>query len=80
MKGIKLSHGTIFVTDGLITVRVLKSGVVGLSPVTYHNLEWELGTEPPETWGYLTQGEIESLPEFEKINALFEKVRKTLKI
>ena len=80
MQGIKLSHGTIFITDGLITVRVKKSGEVGLSPVTYHNLEWDLKTEPPDTWDYLTQGEIESLPEFEKINALFEEVRKMLKI
>ena len=80
MNAIKLSHGAIFVTDGLITIRVTKSGEVGLSPITYNNLEWDLRTEPPDKWEYLTQGEIESLPEFEKITALFEKTRKILKI
>ncbi len=80
MRGIKLSHGTIFITDGLITVRVLKSGEVGVSPVSYNTLEWDLQSESPDSWEYLTQGEIESLPEFEKINEIFERTRKLLKI
>ena len=80
MNGIRLSHGVTFITDGLITIRVTKSGEVGLSPITYNNLEWDLRSEPPDKWEYLTQGEIESLPEYEKIVEIFNKTRKLLKI
>lgn len=79
MKGIKLSSGATFITDGFITVRVLKSGEVGVSHITYQTLEWDLRTEPPDTWGYLLEGEIIDLPEFEKINKVFEDVYKLLK-
>ncbi|MBE5743183.1 MAG: hypothetical protein E7358_00505 [Clostridiales bacterium] len=80
MKGIKLSHGTIFITDGLITVRVLASGQVGVSPVTYNTLEWELQSENPNGWDYLTAGEIESLEKYQEILLVFENTRKLLKI
>lgn len=80
MNGIRLSHGVTFITDGLITVRVLKNGECGISPVTYNTLEWELQSESPKKWEYVTQGEIESMPEYEKIVEIFNKTRKLLKI
>lgn len=80
MKGIRLSHGVIFVTDGLHTVRLLPSGECGASPVTYETLEWELRTEPPHTWDYIWEGEIQNLPNggYEKITAALEKIRSVL--
>ncbi|MBQ8447674.1 MAG: hypothetical protein IJX27_01930 [Clostridia bacterium] len=79
MKGIRLSHGVIFVTDGLHTVRLLPSGECGTSPVLYSVLEWELRTEPPHTWDYVYERELESLPGggYEKICAAFERIYKT---
>jgi hypothetical protein len=76
MKGIRLSHGAVFVTDGCYTVRLLKSGECGPSPITYNSLEWDLRTEPPHTWDYIFEYEIENLPDGggEKIRAAFEKI------
>ena len=80
MKGIRLSHGAIFVTDGLFTVRILPSGECGASPMTYGTLEWELASEPPHKWEYISETEIKNLPngEYEKIIAEFERTRKIL--
>ena len=80
MEGIKLNNGTIFITDGLITVRLLASGECGLSPVLYSVVEWDLRTESPDSWEYLTEGEIMNLPNgaTEKILAEFSKVRNIL--
>ena len=72
--GIKLAHGTIFVTDGVFTVRLLKNGECTLSPITYRTLEWDLRTENPENWEYMTESDIRTLPDgaYEKIKAIFE--------
>ena len=80
MKGIKLSHGVIFVTDGLHTVRLLKDGKCGVSPILYENLEWDLRTEPPSTYEYLTNGDIKDLPDggYEKIKKVFQEIYKVL--
>lgn len=80
MKGIRLSHGTVFATDGLTTARLLKSGECGVSPISYEVLEWDLRTEPPESWEYIFEAELRELPDggYEKIAAVFERVRKTL--
>ena len=75
LKGIRLSHGAVFVTDGLFTVRHLPSGECGPSPISYGVLEHDLATEPPDRWDYLTEGEILSLPEGEKILAAFRSLR-----
>ena len=82
MQGIRLSHGAVFVTDGVFTVRLLPSGKCGASPVTYHTLEWELRTEPPSTWEYISELEIRNLPDggFEKISAAFEDIHKLVDI
>ena len=76
MKGIRLSHGAVFVTDGVHTVRLLPSGECGVSPVLYGSLEWELRCEPPHTWDYISEWEIDDLPDGggEKIRAAFEKI------
>ena len=74
MEGIRLSHGGVFVTNGISTVRILKNGEVGYSPISYFVLERDLSTEPPSSWEYMTDGEIRSLPEWDKISALFEKI------
>lgn len=76
MKGIRLSHGAVFVTDGVHTVRLLPSGECGTSPVLYGALEWELRCEPPHTWDYIGEWEIQNLPDGggEKIRAAFEKI------
>ena len=82
MKGIKLSHGAVFVYDGLFTVKLSRSGECGPSPITYQVLEWDLRTESPDSWEYLTEGDIRGLPDggYDKICAAFEKIHKTLKI
>lgn len=82
MKGIRLSHGTIFVKDGITTVRLLKSGECGISPISYEVVEWDLRTEPPETWEYISEEEIRALPDgaYEKIAKVIEDVERTLGI
>ena len=74
MKAIRLSNNTIFVTDGLYTVRLLASGECGASPMMFFVLEWELQRDRPfEEWDYLSEQELKELPNggFEKIQAAF---------
>ena len=73
MKGIRLSHGVVFVSDGLNTVRLLPDGECGASPITLPALEWDLRTEPPSSWDYLDENDIKNLPDngYEKIEAAF---------
>ena len=80
MKGIRLSHGTVFATDGLTTARLLKSGECGVSPIAYEVLEWDLRTEPPESWEYVSEAELRELPDggYERLLAVFEDVKKIL--
>ena len=77
MKGIALSFGTIFVTDGVHTLRKTKTAPWQLSPVSYQTIEWDLRAESPDTWTYLTEDEIKSLPEggYENILALFKDIQ-----
>ena len=76
MKGIKLSHGVLFVTDGIFTVRYLPSGECGASPIAYNVLEWDLRTESPDSWDYVGESELRYLPDggYEKICECFEKL------
>ena len=80
MKGIRLSHGVMFITDGRVTVRVRKNGECDVSPISYPSLEWDLRTENPNTWDYMTEYEIKTLPDglYDKITAVFDKVNKIL--
>ena len=76
MQGIRLSFGTVFVTDGLFTVRLLKNGECAPSPITYRNLEWDLRTEREDTWEYIYESDIRALPDgaYEKIKAVFDEM------
>lgn len=78
MKAIQIVNGALFVSDGTLTVRLLSSGECGPSPVMYEVLEWDLRTERPETWHYLSEGELRALPSYAKIEAAFQKLYDTL--
>ena len=82
MKSIKLQNGTVFVSDGTLTVRLLPNGDCGPSPIMYEVLEWDLRTEPPERWEYLTEGDLQGLPcgGYAKIIAAFAKMNEALGI
>ena len=77
MKGIVLSFGTVFVTDGIHTLRKTKNTRWHPSPVSYQNVEWDLRAEHPDTWTYLTEDEIKNLSDgdYEKIFTLFGDIR-----
>ena len=75
MRGIRLSNGVMFVTDGISTVRIRKNGEVGFSPISYFVLEHDLCSEPSSSWEYMTEGEIKALPEWDEVSALFEKCK-----
>ena len=76
MKGIRLSHGTVFVTDGLSTVRILENGEIDVSPISYFVLEHDLQSEPPSTWEYITEEDILGMPEADRIKNILMKLRK----
>ena len=60
MRGIRIEKGATFIeTDG-VTVRISRDGRCELSPVLFSSLEWELRTEPPESWSYITAGDIDA--------------------
>ena len=77
MQGIRLSHGVIFVTDGLHTVRMTASGECGVSPSLFNALKWELERDQPfGDWDYMYESEIRNLPNggYEKIQAVFDQI------
>ena len=78
MKGIRLSHGAVFVTDGVSTVALYPSGECSIARITYHTLEYSLASENPDTWEYLYEDDIRALPNggYEKICAAFEKIKR----
>ena len=81
MKGIQVKNGALFVTDGTYTVRLLPDGECGPSPVMYEVLAWDLRTEPPKTWEYLTLSDLQGLPDggYAKIEAAFAKMHEQLR-
>ena len=80
MRGIRLNHGVAFVECDGVTVKVSKDGSCELSSVMFPALEWELRTEPPSTYTYLTDGDVDSLGEGvrEGIELVVAKLKKTL--
>ena len=82
MRGIKLQNGTVFATDGLFTVRLLSNGECTPSPIPYMVLEWDLRTENPNTWEYLTESDIKGLSNNggEKIATVLNEARLTLEM
>ena len=81
MRGIRLRHGVAFIECDGVTVRISADGTCGLSPILLPSLEWDLRTEPPETWEYIGESYIDSFGEdtrrqFENI---VEKFNSTIK-
>ncbi len=75
MKGIRLNHGATFVEYKGVPVRISQDGECTLSPVLFSSLEWELRTEPPHTWEYITDGDIRAMGDeiFKNILGIVEK-------
>ena len=46
----------------------------GHGPITYPQLERDLAYEPPSKWDYLTESEILTLPESERIVATINEI------
>ncbi len=63
MRGIRLSHGVTFVEYDGVTVRISADGKCDLSPIMLPSLEWDLRTEPPETWDYISASDIDAFGE-----------------
>ena len=78
MKGIKIHGGALFVKRGLITLKLHK-GKWEPSPIMMEVLEWDLRTEPPETWDYIYDEDIASfgadtLEKIKQIAAEFRRI------
>lgn len=75
MRGIKLSHGTIFIEHRGITVKITQDGQCEISPIMLDVLEWDLRTEPPSSWDHIYESEIRSLDGgvFDKAMAVVDK-------
>lgn len=58
MRGIKLNNGVTFIEFDEVTIRINDNGKCDLSPIMLPSLEWELRTEDPETWTYITETNI----------------------
>jgi hypothetical protein len=78
MKAIQIAGAALFVSDGTLTVRLLPNGECGPSPIMYEVLEWDLRTEPPETWYHLSERELQALPDYARIEAAFQTLYDTL--
>ena len=79
MRGIKLQHGVAFVEHDGVTVRIHADGKCDLSPILLPALEWDLRTEPPETWTYITDSDIDTFgkdtrQQIERIVATFNEI------
>ena len=73
IKGIRLKHGVIFVEWGGFSTYRYSRGAWDVSPVLYHVLEWDLQTESPDSWEYMTEGEIRGLDTFDELCAVHKK-------
>ena len=80
MRGIRLSHGVSFVECDGVTLRIKADGICDLSPITLSALEWDLRTEPPETWDYIFGADIDAYGKDtrEQIERIVEKYRRIL--
>ena len=63
MRGIKLNHGVSFIEYDGVTIRINADGTCELSRILLPSLEWDLRTEPPESWDYIYDSDIDSLGE-----------------
>ena len=77
MRGIRLSHGVSFVECDGVTLRIKADGICELSPITLSALEWDLRTEPPDTWDYIFESDLNESTR-EQIGRIVEKYRRIL--
>ena len=77
MRGIRLRHGVSFVECDGVTLRIKSDGICELSPITLSVLEWDLRTEPPDTWDYIFESDINESTR-EQIRRIVEKYRRIL--
>ena len=80
MRGIKLKHGVIFLEIDGVSIKIKANGEVGLSPVLFDTIEWDLRTEPPSEWEYVTEGDIRGMGDgiYEAAKAKADAVNETL--
>lgn len=80
MKGIQILNGALYVEHEGVTVRVLADGTCDVSPVLYKVVEWDLRTEPPEQWEYLTESQIKALEGgvYDKVLTVVDRVHSVL--
>ena len=78
MRGIKLNHGVSFIEYDGVTIRINADGTCVLSRILLPSLEWDLRTEPPETWDYIYDEDIASFgaDTLEKIKQIAAEVRR----
>lgn len=77
MRGIRLRHGVSFVECDGVTLRIKSDGICELSPITLSVLEWDLRTEPPDTWDYIFESDLNESTR-EQIRRIVEKYRRIL--
>ena len=77
MRGIRLRHGVSFVECDGVTLRIKADGICELSPITLSVLEWDLRTEPPDTWDYIFESDLNESTR-EQIKHIVEKYRRIL--
>ena len=73
IKGIRLKHGVIFVEWGGFSTYRYNGEAWEVSPVLYKVVEWDMRTESPDSWEYMTEGDVRGLDTFDELYALHKK-------
>ena len=63
MRAIRMKHGVVFLKIDGVSIKIKANGEVGLSPILFDNVEWDLRTEPPSEWEYITESDVRGLGE-----------------
>ena len=81
MNGIKLKHGTMFVVDDGVTVKISKNGECTISPVLLESLEWDLRTEGLDAYEYIYDADVLEMGEdvYRKVKEISSHVNGVLK-
>ena len=79
MRGIKLKHGVVFMKKDLITIK-FANGKWCVSNVSLDVLEWDLRTEPLDSYVDVGESDIKAMGDdvYNEMIALFDKIDKTL--
>ncbi len=78
MRGMQIKNGALFVEWGSLTYRCSEREGWGVSPISFSTLQWDMRSESPERYEYLTVGEILSLDSYGELKRLHEKNCKLL--